>query len=105
MKQKVKRYLDDATAFLKSKKSSEKDTEEIRTIKGLIRRCEAKATCKYVGLKEEQIHFMNLPFYETGTIEKNPMGEEDIQITIDFSKNKTAAGILRRRFCRSAWHT
>ncbi len=78
-----KTILDEATAFLKIKKSSEKDTDTIRAIKGLIRRCEAKATCKYVGLTEEQIHFMNLPFYETGTIEKNPMGEADIQQTIE----------------------
>ena len=80
---KSKKILEDATAFLQTKKSTEKDTEEIRAIKGLIRRCEAKATCKYVGLTEDRAHFMNLPFYETGTIEKNPMGEADIQITID----------------------
>ena len=80
---KSRKILDDATAFLNSKKSSEKDSEEIRTIKGLIRRCEARAAAKYVGLKDEQIHFMNLPFYETGTIEKNPMGEDDIQLTMD----------------------
>jgi glucosamine-6-phosphate deaminase len=79
---KSKKILDDATAFLQTKKSSEKDTEEIRAIKGLIRRCEAKATCKYVGLTDEQIHFQNLPFYETGTIEKNPMGEADVEITM-----------------------
>ncbi|MEP7256539.1 MAG: glucosamine-6-phosphate deaminase, partial [Ferruginibacter sp.] len=80
---KSKKILDDATTFLKIKKSSEKDTDAIRSIKGLIRRCEAKATCKYVGLKEEHAHFMNLPFYETGTIEKNPMGEADVQKTVD----------------------
>jgi glucosamine-6-phosphate deaminase len=80
---KSKKILDEAIAFLKTKKSTEKDTEEIRAIKGLIRRCEAKATCKYVGLTNQQIHFQNLPFYETGTIEKNPMGEDDVQLTID----------------------
>ncbi len=79
---KSKNILDTATAFLKTKKSTEKDTAEIRAIKGLIRRCEAKATCKYVGLKDDQIHFQNLPFYETGTIEKNPMGEADVEITM-----------------------
>ena len=77
-----KKILDDATSFLKNKKTSEKDTEEIRAIKGLIRRCEAKATCKYVGLTEDRAHFQNLPFYETGTIEKNPMGEADVENTI-----------------------
>ena len=58
------------------------DTDQIRAIKGLIRRCEAKATCRYVGIKNENIHFQNLPFYETGTIEKNPMSEEDIVLTM-----------------------
>jgi glucosamine-6-phosphate deaminase len=80
---KSKHILDEATAFLKTKKSSEKDTGAIRAIKGLIRRCEAKATCRYVGLTDAQIHFQNLPFYETGTIEKNPMGEDDVQKTIE----------------------
>ena len=80
---KSKKLLADATAFLKTKKSTEKDSEEIRAIKGLIRRCEAKATCKYVGLTNDQIHFQNLPFYETGTIEKNPMGEADIIQTME----------------------
>ena len=80
---KSKNILDNATTFLKTKKSSEKDSEEIRAINGLIRRCEAKATCKYVGLTDDQIHFQNLPFYETGTIEKNPMTEADVKITVD----------------------
>jgi glucosamine-6-phosphate deaminase len=80
---KSKTILNEAIQFLKTKKSSEKDTATIRAIKGLIRQCEAKATCKYVGLAEPQIHFQNLPFYETGTIEKNPMGEADVIITME----------------------
>jgi glucosamine-6-phosphate deaminase len=75
--------LETANVFLKSKKTSQVDTAEIRSIKGLIRRCEARATSRYVGLKDENVHFLNLPFYETGTIEKNPWGEEDIAITIE----------------------
>ncbi|MFX8856545.1 hypothetical protein ABTM81_20330, partial [Acinetobacter baumannii] len=55
----------------------------IRSIKGLIRRCEAKATCRYVGLKDDNAHFLNLPFYETGAIQKNPMSETDIEITME----------------------
>jgi len=70
-------------AFLASKKSDHLDTAEIRAIKGLIRRCEAKATCRYVGIKEDNYHFMDLPFYETGTIEKKPMSELDIHLTMD----------------------
>lgn len=74
--------LSAARTFLGDKKPGELDTNEIRSIKGLIRRCEAKATCRYVGIAEQNYHFMNLPFYETGAIDKKPMGEEDIQITM-----------------------
>ncbi len=75
--------MEDANAFLRSKKYSDVDSKEIRAIKGLIRRCEAKATCRYVGLKDEQIHFLNMPFYETGKIEKKAPGEEDVEIVMD----------------------
>jgi glucosamine-6-phosphate deaminase len=79
---KSREILQEAREFLANKKTSQMDTTEIRAIKGLIRRCEAKATCRYVGLTDDRAHFMNLPFYETGAIEKKPMGEEDIQITM-----------------------
>ncbi len=76
----------EAAAFIKTKTLHQKDTPEIRSIKGMIRRTEARATCRYVGVKDENIHFMNLPFYETGLIQKNPPTEEDIQIHIDLIK-------------------
>jgi glucosamine-6-phosphate deaminase len=78
--------LNAARTYLKNKKSSEIDTQEIRSIKGLIRRCEAKATCRYVGISDDNIHFQNLPFYETGTIEKKPMSEADVLQTMDLLK-------------------
>ena len=80
---KSSQILEDAKAFLRVKKPSQKDTPEIRAIKGLIRRGEAKATCRYVGIPETNIHYQNLPFYETGLVEKKPMSEADIQITVD----------------------
>lgn len=84
---KSNKILETANVFLKSKNTSQVDTSEIRSIKGLIRRCEARATSRYVGLKDENVHFLNLPFYETGTIEKNPLSEDDIAITIELLKN------------------
>lgn len=80
---KSEEILAQARQYLQKKKSNEVDSAEIRSIKGLIRRCEAKATCRYVGIPDDNSHFQNLPFYETGTIEKKPMGEEDIRITIE----------------------
>ena len=76
------KILSEAKTFIENKKANQVDTDQVRQIKGLIRRCEAAATCRYVGLKEGQWHFQNLPFYETGTIQKNPMGEEDVLKTI-----------------------
>lgn len=84
--QKSQDILKAARSFIAAKKKNQSDTAEIRAIKGLIRRCEAKATCRYVGLTDDRCHFMNLPFYETGTVEKNPMGEADIQITMELLK-------------------
>ena len=68
---------------LVDKKPSEIDIPEARYIKGLIRKGEARATSHFIGLPDNQIHFMELPFYETGTIDKHPLGEEDIQLTVD----------------------
>lgn len=79
---KSRKILKDAEAFLHTKQLNQSDTAEIRAIKGLIRRCEASATCKYVGVPEANRHFQNLPFYETGEVEKKPMGEEDVQLTM-----------------------
>ncbi|MBL0154127.1 MAG: glucosamine-6-phosphate deaminase [Chitinophagaceae bacterium] len=77
----------DARKFLARKKSNQVDTKVIREIKGLIRQGEARATCRYVGIKEENVHFLNLPFYETGMIEKKPMSEKDIRITMEMLRS------------------
>ena len=75
--------FEDIRTYLSQKKKNEVDTPQIRALKGLIRRGEARATCRYVGIPEANVHFQNLPFYETGTIEKNPMGEEDVERTVE----------------------
>ncbi len=80
---KSKEQLLTAQTFIAAKKKDQMDTNEIRSIKGLIRRGEAKATCRYVGLPDDRCHFMNMPFYETGAIEKKPLGEEDILLTME----------------------
>jgi glucosamine-6-phosphate deaminase len=80
------KIFEEVRNYIAKKKSNQVDTPQIRAIKGLIRRCEAKATCRYVGIPETHLHFQNLPFYETGTIEKKPMGEEDVQITLELLK-------------------
>lgn len=80
---KANRIYKEAIKFLKNKPDSEIDIPVVREIKGLIRKGEAKNTCRFVGIKKENAHFLELPFYETGTIRKKPIGEEDIQIVMD----------------------
>lgn len=58
-------------------KVGDQDTREILDIKALIRRGEATAACRHMGLPVSNIHFLNLPFYETGTIKKAPLTEAD----------------------------
>ncbi|MBC8112136.1 MAG: glucosamine-6-phosphate deaminase [Verrucomicrobia bacterium] len=73
----------EAARFLRSKKDSEKDTDEVRHVKGLIRQGEAKATCRFVGIPVENAHFLQMPFYETGLVQKKPLGENDYALVAD----------------------
>ena len=65
---------------LNNKTENEVDSLEVRKLKGLIRRRESYAATRYIGLKDENTHFLDLPFYETGQIKKNPLGVDDIAI-------------------------
>lgn len=54
------------------------DVPEVRLVKGLIRRGEARAGARFCGLSDEKIHFLDLPFYETGTRRKNNLSQADV---------------------------
>nr|WP_320059015.1 glucosamine-6-phosphate deaminase [uncultured Bacteroides sp.] len=65
---------------LKDKKDGDIDTRDILTIKGLIRRGEARTACTYNNIPLNRCHFLDLPFYETGKIQKDPISEADVLI-------------------------
>ena len=67
-----------------NKKPGDQDSKEVRAIKGLIRKGEAKSACRFVGLPEERMHFLDMPFYETGLVKKDPFGPEDVKVLVDF---------------------
>ncbi len=69
--------------FLESKQPNQADTPEIRTLKGLIRKGEAISGARFAGLPDENIHFMNLPFYDRGKTSKSPVSEDDVKITME----------------------
>ena len=80
--------------FLSEKRPSELDLPEIAHIKQFIREAEAVSAAMKVGLPRDRCVFMNLPFYQTGAIEKAPPGEEDIAQTLNLLKNLKPHRIL-----------
>src|SRR5690606_35051612 len=65
---------------LANKAPGQPDSEDVLKIKALIRWSEAKAAAKASGCSEENLVFLDLPFYRTGMIAKNPVGSEDIRM-------------------------
>lgn len=84
--QKIAEY-EQLKSILAAKKPGEKDHPGIRQVKGLIRRGEASAGARFCGLSDANIHFMDLPFYETGATKKSPLSEADVNQTAAFIKN------------------
>ena len=74
------KYNEFTRFILQDKKEGDLDTREILEMKALIRRGEAKAACRYLGLPSKKVHFLNLPFYETGAVMKAPISEKDVDI-------------------------
>lgn len=67
---------------LANKQPGEPDIPELLEIKGLIRQTEATAAAISAGVPEERHHFLNLPFYKTGKVEKAPVGDADVEIIL-----------------------
>jgi len=65
---------------VRRKPPGQPDAIEVQLVKGLIRRNEAVAAGVQAGIPPERLHFLDLPFYETGTVRKKPIGEDDIRI-------------------------
>ena len=72
--------FESAKKFLTSKKPGQIDSLEVRGIKGLIRRGEARSAARFCGITNEKIHFLDMPFYETGTTRKKPVQRDDIEL-------------------------
>ncbi len=82
----LKNMLKEVLTYINSDKSIKKEPESLLQIKKLIRRNEAKAASRFCKIKDKNVHFMDLPFYETGEVKKKPLGEEDIRLTAELIK-------------------
>ncbi|HYW06979.1 MAG TPA: glucosamine-6-phosphate deaminase [Longimicrobium sp.] len=78
--------LDEVTGrmevFLEQKHPGQVDIPEVLTIKQRIREAEAVSGIETFGMSREHATFMNLPFYQTGKVRKEPIGPEDVAITL-----------------------
>jgi glucosamine-6-phosphate deaminase len=73
--------------FLRNKQPGQVDSDAVGRIKGLIRRGEARAGARCCGVPAERLHFLDMPFYETGRVKKRPLGEDDIRIVVDLLRS------------------
>jgi len=80
--EKIQTLYTDMRRFIEQKQPNQVDAPTIRNVKGFIRKTEAIAGARYAGLQDDHIHFMALPFYETGKTMKNSVSNEDIELTM-----------------------
>lgn len=81
--QKAQNAYQDTLEFFHNKRPGQIDLSRIALAKTAIRQGEARSACRYLGIPENRVHFLNMPFYETGTVKKKPIGQEDIKIIVD----------------------
>lgn len=75
--------LDEMIHFLKTRKPTEKDSMDVRGLKTRIRKYESIGATRFLGVPDERVHHLNLPFYESGGEKKLPIGEADYKIIMD----------------------
>ncbi|GAP72572.1 glucosamine-6-phosphate deaminase [Candidatus Symbiothrix dinenymphae] len=68
--------------FFKQKRPGQPDIKQVAACKTAIRQGEARSACRYLGIPENRVHFLNLPFYETGTVKKAPITKADVDIIV-----------------------
>jgi len=73
----IEKHID---TFLKHKKPCDADTKEIQSLKALIRRAEALDAATFCGVPADNVHFLDMPFYDTGQVAKLPLSARDIEV-------------------------
>ncbi|MCX6258690.1 MAG: glucosamine-6-phosphate deaminase [Bacteroidia bacterium] len=83
----VKPLKENIACFFNDKKPGQVDSDEVLHLKAAIRRSESVASCRFIGMKPENVHFLNMPFYETGTVKKKSLSEKDISIIVNLLRS------------------
>ncbi len=79
----LSKTVEEISNFLKAKNNNDVDLPSLRKLKGIVRREEARSAAHFCGLDEAHIHFLDMPFYETGGVRKNKLSEADVNIIVD----------------------
>jgi glucosamine-6-phosphate deaminase len=82
-KEKAQEAYLETLEFFKKKRPGQNDLRQIAVAKTAIRQGEARSACRYLRIPEDRVHFLDMPFYETGTVKKKPIGPDDIKIIVD----------------------
>jgi glucosamine-6-phosphate deaminase len=82
-KEKSSKLYAEAQEFVVNRKPGESDSLSVQNIKTMIRKGEAKAACRFVGIPSDRVHFLEMPFYETGKVVKKPISEEDVTLIVN----------------------
>ncbi len=80
--------------FLSAKEPGQVDIREVLAIKRGIREAEAVSGIETFGMQRGQARFLNLPFYRTGRTRKDPIGPEDVFITLDLLEEQRPSMIF-----------
>src|SRR6202158_1229688 len=75
--------IEEVEEFLDSKQVGEIDAFPVQVMKRAIREAEAVSGIETFGMKREQARFLNLPFYQTGKVKKDPIGPDDVRIVLE----------------------
>ncbi len=91
---KVKDRIAKILRDLDKKKPAQVDTEAVQKIKAFIRYTEAIAAIEVMGLGAQNARFLDMPFYKTGRVKKDPIGEADVQLVLDLLKDTGATHLF-----------
>ncbi|MDD2205308.1 MAG: glucosamine-6-phosphate deaminase [Bacteroidales bacterium] len=64
-------------------KTGQKDSKNVAYLKGMIRKSEATSACRFIGLPDNKVHFLQMPFYESGSEKKNDLSDADIKLIVN----------------------
>jgi glucosamine-6-phosphate deaminase len=84
----LRELTEEIEAFLESKHPGDVDIPPVQGLKRRIREAEAVSGIETFGMHREQACFLNLPFYQTGKVRKDPIGAEDVEITLNLLEER-----------------